>query len=61
MCTHLSRLFAFCLLLFAGYAGAQAVYKSTMPDGTVRYGPGPEPDAKKVEKLTPNTGAAPRR
>jgi len=55
MSVRLCRLFALWMLLFAGYAGAEAVYKSTMPDGTVRYGPEPEKDAKKVEKLTPNT------
>jgi hypothetical protein len=55
MCVRPCRLFALCLLLFAGYAGAEAVYKSTMPDGKVHYGPEPEPGAQKVEKLTPNT------
>jgi hypothetical protein len=55
MSTRVCRLFAFGLLLFAGYAVAESVYKSTMPDGKVRYGPEPEPDATKVEKLTPNT------
>lgn len=32
-------------------AAAQAVYKSTMPDGRVIYGPQPQPGAKKVDKV----------
>jgi hypothetical protein len=32
-------------------AAAQAVYKSTMPDGRVIYGPQPQPGARKVDKV----------
>jgi hypothetical protein len=37
-------------------AAAQPVYKSTMPDGRVIYGPQPQPGAKKVD--TVNTAPA---
>jgi len=47
--------FASCLLLSAGFAGPEQIYKSTMPDGKVIYGPEPAPGAKKVEKITPRT------
>ena len=55
MTSRLRSIFAVCLLLCAGYAGAEQVYKSTMPDGKVIYGPEPAPGAKKVEKITPRT------
>jgi cytoskeletal protein RodZ len=32
-------------------AAAQAVYKSTMPDGRVIYGPQPQPGARKIDKV----------
>jgi hypothetical protein len=34
-------------------ASAQPVYKSTMPDGRVLYGPEPAPGASKVDTITP--------
>ena len=40
------------LLLAASGAFAQAMYKSTMPDGKVIYGEKPEPGAKRVETVT---------
>jgi hypothetical protein len=43
-------------LLFAigaSGAGAQVIYKSTMPDGKVVYGEKPAPGARKVDKLEP--------
>jgi hypothetical protein len=49
------KLLCLYVLLFAASAGAQAVYKSTMPDGKVTYGPEPAAGAKKVEKIKPNT------
>ena len=42
--------------LYAGFACAQVVYKSTMPDGHVVYGNAPAPGAKKVEPMEPRTG-----
>ena len=42
-------------------AAAQPVYKSTMPDGRVIYGPQPQPGAKKVDtvnKAPASTGAS---
>jgi type IV secretory pathway VirB10-like protein len=44
--------FALVLVLSASGAFAQAMYKSTMPDGKVIYGEKPEPGAKQVEKVT---------
>ncbi|MGZ8153713.1 MAG: hypothetical protein ACXW2I_00575 [Burkholderiales bacterium] len=41
------------LVLGAGGAGAQVVYKSTMPDGKIVYGEKPASGAKKVDKLEP--------
>jgi hypothetical protein len=32
---------------------AEAMYRSTMPDGSVRYGEAPEPGAKSVRKVAP--------
>jgi uncharacterized protein DUF4124 len=55
MTSRLRNIFAACLLLCAGYAGADEVYKSTMPNGKVIYGPEPAAGAKKVEKITPRT------
>jgi hypothetical protein len=43
------------LCLLAVPAAAQTMYKSTMPDGKVLYSTQPEPGAKKVEKMAPNT------
>jgi len=43
------------LCLLAVPAAAQTMYKSTMPDGKVLYSAQPEPGAKKVEKMVPNT------
>jgi hypothetical protein len=43
------------LCLLAAPAAAQTMYKSTMPDGKVLYSAQPEPGAKKVEKMAPNT------
>ena len=42
-------------------AAAQTVYKSTMPDGRVIYGPQPQPGAKKVDTMSKppaSTGAS---
>jgi hypothetical protein len=36
-------------------AGAQALYKSTLPDGRVVYGDKPDPNAVKSESITPDT------
>jgi hypothetical protein len=46
------------LLFAAAGAGAQTLYKSTMPDGKVVYGEKPEPGAKQVDTVTapPKTG-----
>jgi len=47
------------LLFVATGAGAQTLYKSTMPDGKVVYGEKPEPGAKHVDTVTappPKTG-----
>jgi hypothetical protein len=41
--------------LLAQLAGAQALYKSTMPDGKVIYGDKPAPGAVKVEQSKPDT------
>ena len=38
-------------IAFAMPAVAQPVYKSTMPDGRVIYGPQPQPGAKKVDTV----------
>jgi hypothetical protein len=57
-----STLAALFLAVCAGSAGAQAIYKSTMPDGKVIYGEKPAPGAKKVETIeTPpaQTGVMP--
>ena len=43
--------------LFAGEVAAQAVYKSTLPDGRVIYGDRPDPAAAKVEESTPDTSS----
>jgi Domain of unknown function (DUF4124) len=40
------------LALAAVHAGAQTVYKSVMPDGSVVYGNGPVKGATKVEPIT---------
>lgn len=40
-------------LVIALPASAQPVYKSTMPDGRVIYGPEPVPGARKVDTITP--------
>ena len=42
--------------LYTGYASAQVVYKSTMPDGRVIYGNAPAPGAKSAEPMAPRTG-----
>ena len=42
---------ALLLALFAARAGAQTVYKSIMPDGSVIYGEKPAPGAKKTETI----------
>jgi hypothetical protein len=55
MTSRFRNIFAVCLLVCAGYAGAGQVFKSTMPDGKVIYGPEPAAGAKKVEKITPKT------
>jgi hypothetical protein len=34
-------------------AGGEVLYRSVMPDGTVRYGEAPEPGAKHTKKLPP--------
>lgn len=47
------RLIALVLALSAFGAGAQTVYKSTMPDGKVVYGEKPVPGAQKVDTLEP--------
>ena len=41
--------------LWIGTAGAQTIYKSTMPNGRVIYGSEPAPGAKKVEPMAPRT------
>jgi len=41
--------------LYTGYCCAQAVYKSTMPDGRVIYGNAPAPGAKTAEPMAPRT------
>ena len=53
------KLAALCFALWTASAGAQTVYKSIMPDGSVVYGEKPAPGASKVDKIeTPsgNTG-----
>ena len=50
-----SKLLVPALLLSACFAHADAVFKSTMPDGRILYGNEPVKGAKKVEKITPNT------
>jgi hypothetical protein len=42
---------ALLLAFFAASAGAQTVYKSIMPDGSVVYGEKPAPGAKKTETI----------
>lgn len=42
---------ALLLAFFAAGAGAQTVYKSIMPDGSVIYGEKPAPGAKKTETI----------
>lgn len=43
-----------CVLACSAFgAGAQTVYKSTMPDGKVIYGEKPVPGAQKVDTLEP--------
>ena len=46
-------LIAIVLALGAFDAGAQTIFKSTMPDGKVVYGEKPAPGAQKVDKLEP--------
>ena len=41
------------LLLSAAAAGAQTLYKSTMPDGKVIYSEKPAPGAKRVDTVEP--------
>ena len=55
MTSRVCNLFTVCLLLAVGPVAAQQVYKSTMPDGKVIYGPEPVPGAKKVDKITTKT------
>ena len=47
-------LMAWCMFA-ATSAGAQVLYKSTLPDGRVVYGDKPDPLAVKVEPITPDT------
>jgi uncharacterized protein DUF4124 len=42
------------LAALALQAGAQVLYKSTLPDGRVVYGDKPDPDAVKVEEKRPD-------
>jgi hypothetical protein len=51
----LQPIIAFCLYLALAHAHAAPIFKSTMPDGEVIYGPAEVRGAKKVEKLIPNT------
>ena len=51
----LRKLIALFVFFSACCAGADQVFKSTMPDGKILYGNAPVKGAKKVEKITPNT------
>jgi len=49
----------FALALVAGAAMAEDIYRSVMPDGSIRYGESPDPTAKSYKKVKappPSTG-----
>ena len=48
-----SPIFLVLALAAPGAAAAEDMYRSTMPDGSVRYGESPEPGAKSVRKVAP--------
>ncbi len=57
----LSPLFLAFALAAPGAMAAEDMYRSTMPDGSVRYGEAPEPGAKSVKKVPsppPATGVS---
>lgn len=46
------------LALSAGVAiAAEDIYRSTMPDGSIRYGEAPDPNAKSFKKVAPPPAA----
>lgn len=48
-----SPLFLALTLAASGALAAEDMYRSTMPDGSVRYGESPEPGARSVKKVQP--------
>ena len=48
-----SPLFLALALTASGALAAEDMYRSTMPDGSVRYGEAPDPGAKSVKKVQP--------
>ena len=48
-----SPVFLVLALAASGAIAAEDMYRSTMPDGSVRYGETPEPGAKQVRKVAP--------
>ena len=48
-----SPVFLILALAASGAFAAETMYRSTMPDGSVRYGEAPEPGAKHVRKVAP--------
>ena len=47
----LSPLFLVLALCASGAMAAEDIYRSTMPDGSIRYGEAPDPAAKAVKKV----------
>ena len=48
-----SPLFLALALSASGAMAAEDIYRSTMPDGSVRYGESPDPGAKSFKKVPP--------
>ena len=48
-----SPVFLVLALAASGAIAAEDMYRSTMPDGSVRYGESPAPGAKSVRKISP--------
>lgn len=53
MKTILSPLVLAFALAASGALAAEDIYRSTMPDGSIRYGESPAPGAKAVKKVPP--------
>lgn len=49
----LSPLFLVLALAASSAFAAEDIYRSTMPDGTIRYGESPDPAAKSFKKVQP--------